>query len=83
MDFSSANAGLWSVVIQLGIIAVTILVANLLKRKLPFIRKTLMPTAVLAGFVLLVVRNTNLLEIDATFLEGVARIASPPLRAAL
>lgn len=69
MDFSSANAGLWSVVIQLGIIAVTILVANLLKRKLPFIRKTLMPTAVLAGFVLLVVRNTNLLEIDATFLE--------------
>lgn len=69
MDFSSANTGLWSAMIQLGIIAATILGANVLRRKLPFVRKTLMPTAVLAGFVLLVLRNTNLLAIDAKFLE--------------
>jgi len=69
MDFSSANTGLWSAIIQLGIIAATILVANVLRRKIPFIRRTLMPTAVLGGFLLLVVRNTNLMEIDATFLE--------------
>ena len=69
MDFSSANEGLWSVVLQLGIIAAVILIANLLRRKLPFIRKTLMPTAVLAGFVLLLIRNTGLIQIDTTFLE--------------
>ena len=69
MDFSSANTSLWSAIIQLGIIAATILVANVLRRKIPFIRRTLMPTAVLGGFLLLVVRNTNLMEIDTTFLE--------------
>ncbi|HHT68714.1 MAG TPA: sodium:glutamate symporter [Firmicutes bacterium] len=69
MDFSSANTGLWSAIIQLGIIAATILGANVLRRKLPFVRKTLMPTAVLAGFVLLLLRNANLLDINAMFLE--------------
>ncbi|HBN96651.1 MAG TPA: sodium:glutamate symporter [Firmicutes bacterium] len=69
MNFSSSNAGLWSAIIQLGIIAATILGANVLRRKLPFVRKTLMPTSVLAGFVLLIVRNTKLLDIDAMFLE--------------
>lgn len=69
MDFSSANTGLWSALVQLGIIAAAILGANVLRRKLPFIRRTLMPTSVLAGFVLLIVRNTNLLHIDAKFLE--------------
>lgn len=68
MDFSSANTGLWSAIIQLGVIAGTILVANLLRRKLPFIRRTLLPTAVLGGFVLLMLRNTNLLSIDTKFL---------------
>ena len=69
MDFSSANTGLWSAMVQLGIIAAAILGANVLRRKLPFIRRTLMPTSVLAGFVLLLLRNTNLLDIDAKFLE--------------
>ena len=69
MDFSSANTGLWSAIIQLGIIAATILGANVLRRKLPFVRKTLMPTAVLAGFVLLLLRNANLLDINAMLLE--------------
>ena len=69
MDFSSANTGLWSAMFQLGIIAATILAANVMRRKLPFVRKTLIPTSVLAGFVLLAVRNLNLLHIDAAFLE--------------
>ena len=69
MDFSSANTGLWSAMVQLGIIAAAILGANVLRRKLPFIRRTLMPTSVLAGFVLLLLRNTNLLDIDAKFLK--------------
>lgn len=69
MDFSSANTGLWSAMLQLGIIAATILAANVMRRKLPFVRKTLIPTSVLAGFVLLLVRNLNLLQIDSMFLE--------------
>jgi len=69
MDFSSANTGLWSAMLQLGIIAATILAANVMRRKLPFVRKTLIPTSVLAGFVLLGVRNLNLLYIDTMFLE--------------
>ena len=53
MDFSSANAALWAPVVQLGIIAMLILVANVLRRKIAFIRNSLMPTAVLAGFLML------------------------------
>ena len=50
MDFSAANTALWSPVVQIGIIAGLILLANVLRRKIYLIRKTLMPTAVLAGF---------------------------------
>lgn len=69
MDFSSANTGLWSVILQFGIIAAVILFSNLLRRKIPFIRKTLLPTAVLGGFILLILRSTGLLDIDTNFLE--------------
>ena len=69
MDFSSANTGLWSFMIQLGIIAAVMLVANLLRRKLPFMKKTLMPTAVLAGFLLLIIRVLGLDLIDIKTLE--------------
>ncbi|MDL2235776.1 hypothetical protein LJC07_06480 [Christensenellaceae bacterium OttesenSCG-928-L17] len=69
MDFSSANVGLWGVIIQMGIIAALILFANLLRRKLPFIRKSLMPTAVIAGFLLLILRWTGVVPIDTEMLE--------------
>lgn len=69
MDFSAANTGLWSFIIQLGIIAGSVLIANVLRRKLPFIKRTLMPTPVLAGFGLLLFRSINLLDIDTMFLE--------------
>lgn len=69
MDFSSANTELWSPIIQLGIIAGLILLSNVLCRKIKFVRQSLMPTAVLAGFILLILRATNLLPIDTEFLE--------------
>ena len=69
MDFSSANTTLWNPMIQIGIIAGTILLANLLCRKIPFFRKTLMPTAVLGGFLLLILRTTGILAVDTAFLE--------------
>jgi len=71
MDFSSANTALWAPIVQLGIIATLILVANVLRRKITFIRNSLMPTAVLAGFLMLLLRNLGFEVIDGMFLESV------------
>lgn len=69
MDFSAANTALWNPIIQIGIIAGAILLANTLRRKVRFFRESLMPTAVLAGFLLLLVRSLGLVQMDAAFLE--------------
>lgn len=69
MDFSAANTTLWNPIIQIGIISGLILLANVLRRKILFVQKSLMPTAVLAGFILLLMRTSGLFPIDAMFLE--------------
>lgn len=69
MDYSAANAALWNALIQFGIIAAAIIAANFLRRKIPFFRKSLMPTAVLAGFLLLILRTTGVLNLDENLLE--------------
>lgn len=69
MDFSAANIALWNPIIQMGSIAGLILIANVLRRKVKFIRNSLMPTAVLAGFILLIFRSANIVKIDSAFLE--------------
>ena len=53
MDFSAANTALWSPIVQTGIIAGLILLANVMRRKIPANRHTMIPTAVLAGYILL------------------------------
>ena len=70
MDYSAANAALWEPIIQIGIIAGLLLLANLLRRQIPFIRKSLMPTAVLAGFILLILRTVGVLNIDSSSMES-------------
>ena len=70
MDFSAANTALWSPIIQMGIIAGAILLANTLRRKVKLFARTLMPTAVLAGFLLLLIRSLGLMEMNTTFLES-------------
>lgn len=69
MDYSAANVALWNPILQICIIAVLVIISNILRLKIPFVRKTLMPTAVLAGFLLLGLRYTGLLVIDTRFLE--------------
>ena len=71
MDFSAANTALWSPIVQIGIIAGLILLANVLRRKIYFIQKTLMPTAVLAGFILLILMSSNILQMSTAFLESI------------
>ena len=69
MDFSAANTSLWDPIIQIGVIAGLILLANVLRRKIAFVRKSLIPTAVLAGFLLLFIRTSGIININAVMLE--------------
>ena len=69
MDFSSTNTALWAPIVQIGIISVLILFANVLRRKVKLVQKSLMPTAVLAGFILLILRTTGVFEISLSLLE--------------
>ncbi len=60
MNYSASNTELWNIIIQIGLIALFLLLANVLRRKVPFFRKSLMPTAVLAGFLFLILRTAGL-----------------------
>lgn len=71
MDYSAANVSLWNSIIQIGIISVMILISNVLRSKLPFVKKSLMPTAVLAGFLLLGFKYLNWIYVDEEFLGNV------------
>ena len=69
MDYSAANHQLWVFIIQIGLIAGAILLAQLLRQKLSLIRKSLMPVAVLAGFLLLIAKYLGLVRLDEAILE--------------
>lgn len=69
MDFSASNSALWNGIIQFGLLAALLLLANVLRRKLAFFRKSLMPTAVLAGFLALLFRVTGLLNLELGLME--------------
>jgi ESS family glutamate:Na+ symporter len=71
MNFSNTNIELWNFVVQMGIIAAVLLLANILRRKVSFIRKSLMPAAVLAGFLLLALRLLNILKVDNALMETI------------
>ena len=71
MDYSAANTALWNILIQFGILAAAIIVANILRRKIPFFRKSLMPTAVLAGFILLILRSVGIVKLDGAMMETI------------
>ncbi len=60
---------MWSLILQLGILALALGAAMLLVRNLSFLRKAMVPTAVLAGFLLLLLRETGLVKLDEEILE--------------
>ncbi len=60
MDYSAANTELWNLIIQLGFIACAIVAANVLRRKVPFMRKVLLPVSVMAGFILLILKTVGI-----------------------
>ena len=69
MDYSAANASLWNVIIQLGLIAGAILICNMLRNRVKAIRSAMMPVAVMAGFLLLLLKYAGLIRIDGTMME--------------
>ena len=69
MDYSASNVQLWNSIIQLAIIAAALLCAMFLRRGIPFIRRSLMPTSVLAGFILLILKVVGVLTPDTQFME--------------
>ncbi len=69
MDYSAANQALWNIIIQLGLIAGAILLASFLRQRLAFIRKSLMPIAVLGGFLLLLAKYLGLIHVDTQLME--------------
>ena len=69
MDYSAANLALWNPIFNIGLIAAVVLAANILRRKIPFIRNSMIPTAVLGGFLLLGLKLTGLLELNIELME--------------
>lgn len=69
MDYSAANLQLWNAILQVCLIAIVIIIANVIRRKVGFIKNSLMPTAVIAGFMLLIVKMTKLVNVDVSFME--------------
>ena len=69
MDYSAANVELWNGIMQIAIIASIILIANIIRRKVAFIRRAVIPTSVLGGFLLLGAKLTGLVNLDMQFME--------------
>ena len=69
MNYSASNIDLWDLIIQVGMIALFLLLANVLRRKIPFFRRSLMPTAVLAGFLFLILRTIGRFVVPAAAIE--------------
>ena len=72
MNYSASNIDLWDLIIQVGMIALFLLLANVLRRKIPFFRRSLMPTAVLAGFLFLILRTIGRFVVPAAAIEKLA-----------
>lgn len=69
MDYSAANTALWAPLVQIGVISGVLLLANVLRRKIPLVRKSLIPTAVLGGFLLLILKYVGIVKVGTNFYE--------------
>ncbi len=53
---SFGDESVWSFLIQIFILILALLVGNVLRRKIPFIRKSLIPTSLLGGLLILLIK---------------------------
>ncbi len=61
MDFSDYSA--WEGILHVSVLALLLLFANVLRRKISFLRRSLLPTAVIAGFIGLAFKEVILLRV--------------------
>ncbi|VEU82331.1 sodium/glutamate symporter [Acholeplasma hippikon] len=50
-NFINSDYSSWSLVVEFGIIAFTLILGNILRRKVKFLRDMLFPTSIIAGFI--------------------------------
>lgn len=64
----------WSALVQISILLVAALIGNTIRRLVPFVRKSLLPSAVVGGLIILAFKFIPAVNkfIDATFMEGIA-----------
>ena len=69
-----SDIGNWSFLIQLFYVVFALAIGNILRRKIPFLRKSLIPTAIIAGLIILLLKSflKYVLNIDATTTNGSA-----------
>ncbi|MGI6768019.1 MAG: sodium/glutamate symporter [Bacilli bacterium] len=63
MEFWEFNINFKQLWIIIGIIAVLFLISNVLRRKVGIIRKSLLPTAIIAGLLMLILKSLGLFEL--------------------
>ena len=63
---------MWRIIIQLGIILSSIIIGNIIRRKVKFIRNSLLPSSVIAGIIIFTFKFIPAVSklIDSTFMEG-------------
>ena len=70
MDYSAANHQLWNVIIQMGYVSAVLLIAICLRQVVRPIRKTMLPVAVLGGFILLIAKEIGIITLDENLLSA-------------
>ena len=53
---SFADSVVWEYLIQIFILVVALLLGNTIRRKVPFIRRSLMPTSLIGGLLILILK---------------------------
>ena len=75
MDFSDFSA--WGIVTLVAALLLSLLFANMLKRRIPFLRKSLIPTSVLAGLLILIVSSIYTIASHGGYLFELGFFGSP------
>ena len=70
MDFS-VYSGVWHFFVQLGIIFIAVLIGNIIRRKVKFVRNSLIPSSVLAGIIIFIFKFIPSVNkvVDSSFME--------------
>ncbi len=63
----------WSAIVQLGFLCLALIIGNTLRRKVPILNKSLLPSAVIGGILILIFKTIPAFDklINPSFMEGI------------